>query len=158
EQQQERGVPGMKWMHDEFKKRLQEYLSEEQLPVWEKYEAGDGIQALEALIKELTGGAAPKQETQFIRIINNSFTAENGYFSGQAVNTDVIQRAGVGAFHGNAGYQFKDESLNARNPLADNKPPYQQRQANLKLSGQLIKNSLTINVNGTHQVQESANT
>src|SRR5688572_5643589 len=75
-QQQDRAVAGIKWMHDEFKKRLREYLTELQLPVWEQYEAGDGIRALEELIKELTGGSAPRQETQFIRIINNSFTAE----------------------------------------------------------------------------------
>src|SRR5262245_12118585 len=90
-QQQDRAVAAIKWMHDEFKKRLREYLTEEQIPVWEKYEAGDGIRALEDLIKELTGGTPPKQETQFIRIINNAFTAEQSWFSGQAVNTDVIQ-------------------------------------------------------------------
>ncbi len=157
-QQQDRAVAGIKWMHDEFKKRLREYLNEEQRPIWETYEAGDGIKALDDLVKELTGGAAPKQETQFIRIINNSFTAEQGYFNGQAVNTDVIQRAGLGAFHGTVEYRFKDEALNARNPFAGNKPPYQQRQANFNFSGPLIPNRLTINANGSHQVQENANT
>jgi hypothetical protein len=157
-QDQDRAVAGIKWMHDEFKKRLREYLTEEQLPVWERYEAGEGIQALEALIKELTGGSTPKQETQFIRIINNSFTAENGYFSGQAVNTDVIQRAGIGAFHGNFQYQFKDESLNARNPFAHNKPPYQERTANFNFSGPVIHNKLTTSINGTHNVRESVGT
>ena len=107
-QQQDRAVAAIKWMHDEFRKRLREYLTEEQLPVWEKYEAGEGIQALDDLIKELTGATATKQQTQFIRIINNAFTAEQSWFSGQAVNTDVIQRAGIGAFHGNFAYQFKD--------------------------------------------------
>jgi hypothetical protein len=157
-QQQDRAVAGIKWMHDEFKKRLREYLTEEQLPVWARYETGDGIRALDELIKELTGGSAPKQETQFIRIINNSFTAEGGYYSGQAVNTDVIQRAGIGAFHGNFGFQFKDESLNARNPFAHNKPPYQERQLNFNFSGPVIRNKLTTNINGNHNVRENANT
>src|SRR4051812_34418832 len=97
-QQRDQAVAGIKWMNDEFRKRLREYLTEQQVPVWETYQAGDGIKALEELIRELTGGDAPKQETQFIRIINNSFTAEQGWFSGQAVNTDVIQRGGIGAF------------------------------------------------------------
>jgi hypothetical protein len=119
-QQQDRAVAAIKWMHDEFRKRLHEYLTKEQAPVWDKYEAGDGVRALEELIKELTGGSAPKQETQFIRIINNAFTAEQSWFNGQAVNTDVIQRAGIGAFHGNLAFQFKDEALNARNPFAHN--------------------------------------
>src|SRR6185295_12380991 len=88
----------------------------------------------------------------------NSFTAEQSYFSGQGVNTDVIQRAGLGAFHGNVEYRFKDEALNARNPFAGNKPPYQQRQANFNFSGPVIPNRLTINANGNHSVQENANT
>jgi hypothetical protein len=157
-QQQDRAVAAIKWMHDEFKKRLSEYLTEEQRPIWEIYEAGDGVRALEELIKELTGGAAPKQETQFIRIINNSFTAENGWFSGQAVNTDVIQRAGIGAFHGNAAFQFKDESLNARNPFAPNRPPYQERETNFNFNGPVLPNRVTIGVNGTYNIRENANT
>src|SRR5215510_1804038 len=72
-QQQDRAVAAIKWMHAEFRKRLREYLTETQLPIWEKYEAGDGIKALDELIKELTCGSAPKQETQFMRIINNAF-------------------------------------------------------------------------------------
>jgi len=157
-QQQDRVVAAIKWMHDEFKKRLSEYLTEEQAPVWVKYEEGDGVRALEDLIKELTGGSAPKQETQFMRIINNAFTAENGWYSGQFVNTDVIQRAGMGAFHGQFAYQFKDESLNARNPFAHNKPPYQERTANFNFSGPILRNRLTWSISGNHNVRESSNT
>jgi hypothetical protein len=157
-QQQDRAVAGIKWMHDEFKKRLREYLTEDQLPVWERYESGDGIRALEELIRELTGGEAPKQQTQFIRIINNSFTSEYGWYSGQSVNTDVIQRAGIGAFHGNLEYQFKDEALNARNPFAHNKPPYQEREFNFNFNGPLIRNRLTANFSGNHNVRESVGT
>jgi hypothetical protein len=157
-QQQDRAVAAIKWMHDEFRKRLREYLTEEQLPIWTKYEAGDGVRALEDLIKELTGGAPPKQETQFMRIINNSFTAEQSYFNGQSVNTDVIQRAGIGAFHGNFAFQFKDEALNARNPFAHNKPPYQERRTNVNFSGPVIPNKVTINVNANHNVRENVGT
>src|SRR5215510_5149317 len=46
-QQQDRVVAAIKWMHDEFRKRLREYLTEEQTPVWERYEAGDGVRALD---------------------------------------------------------------------------------------------------------------
>ena len=157
-QQQDRAVAAIKWMHDEFRKQLREYLTEQQVPVWEGYESSDGVRALEELIKELTGANAPKQQTQFIRIINNSFTAEQGYFSGQAVNTDVIQRAGIGAFHGNFGFQFKDESLNARNPFAPNKPSYQERQTNFNFSGPVIRNRLTANINGNHVLRENVGT
>lgn len=157
-QQQDRAVAGIKWMHEEFKKRLREYLTEAQLPVWERYEAGDGVRALEELIRELTGATATKQETQFIRIINNAFTAESGWYSGQAVSTEVIQRAGIGAFHGNFGFQFKDESLNARNPFAHNKPPYQERQINFNFNGPLIRNKVTWNINGNQNMRENVGT
>ena len=158
-QQQDRAVAAIKWMHDEFKKRLREYLTEEQLPIWQAYESGDGVKALEDLIKELTGGAAPKQQTQFIRIINNSFTAERNWFNGgQSVSTDVIQRAGIGAYHGNFEYQFKDEALNARNPFAGNKPPYQERRTNFNFSGPILRNRLTASINGSHSIRETAGT
>ncbi len=157
-QQQDRAVAGIKWMYDEFRKRLREYLTEAQLPIWERYEAGEGVRALEELIKELTGGSAPKQETQFIRIINNAFTAEQGWFSGQSVNTEVIQRAGVGAFHGNVNLNFKDEALNARNPFAHNKPPYQERQISFNFNGPVVRNRLTWNINGNHNVRENVGT
>src|SRR5262245_57631009 len=54
-QKQDRAVAAIKWMHDEFKQRLREYLTAAQLVVWEHYEADDGIHDLEELIKELTG-------------------------------------------------------------------------------------------------------
>jgi hypothetical protein len=157
-QQQDRAVAMIKWMHDEFKKRLREYLNEEQAPVWDRYEQGDGIRALEDLVKELTGGNAPRQQTQFMRIINNAFTAERSWFNGQTVNTDVVQRAGIGAFHGNIAFQFKDESLNARNPFAPNKPPYQERQTNFSFNGPIMRNRVTVSVNGSHNVRENVGT
>jgi len=157
-QQQDRAVAAIKWMNDEFRKRLREYLTEEQIPIWEKYETGDGVRALDDLIRELTGGSGPKQETQFMRIINNSFTAEQSWFSGGSVNTDVVQRAGLGAYHGNFAYQFKDEALNARNPYGKNRPPYQERRTNLNLSGPAIRNRLSFNVNANHNVRETAGT
>ena len=59
--------------------------------------------------------------------------------------TEVIQRGGVGAFHGNAQLLFQDEKLNAGRRFASNKPPYQQRRFNFDVGGPLIPGRLTTN-------------
>ena len=55
-------------------------------------------------------------------------------------------------------FEFKDESLNARNPFAHNRPPYQVRQTNGSFSGPLIRNRLTVSANVSHSLQEEADT
>jgi hypothetical protein len=157
-EQQDRAVAGIKWMNDEFKKHLVEYLTSDQMPVWEGYESGQGIQDLEELIKNITGGSPTKQQTQFMRITNNAFTAEHGWYSGQAMNSEIVQRGGAGAFHGAAGIQFKNASLNARNPFADNKPPYRERQLNIDFSGPVLRNRLTMNAYGNQNERQNVGT
>jgi len=91
-------------------------------------------------------GSSASQQTQYVRINNNAFTAEeSGYRFGLGSNrggslqaTEVIQRGGAGAFHGNLQILVKDESLNARNPFAHNKPPYQERQGTFDFGGPVI--------------------
>ena len=60
-----------------------------------------------------------------------------------AAGTEVIQRGGAGAFHGNGAVLIRDQALNARNPFAKNKPPYQERQINFDFSGPIIPGRLT---------------
>ena len=156
--QLDRAVAGIKSMIDEFRKNLRESLTGEQLAAWETYEAGEGVQVLDQMIKRLTGGSTAKQETQFMRITNNAFTAEHGWYNGQAVSSEVVQRGGVGAFHGEAGIQFKNAALNARNPFADNKPPYKERQLNFSFSGPVIRNRLTMGLNGNQNESQNVGT
>ena len=154
-QQQDRAVAAIQWMQTEFKKRLGTYLTEEQMAVWEKHEklkaAGSEGQA---------AAAAPpaQQQTQLIRINNNMFTAEGPCYGCGGERTEVIQKGGIGAFHGSASFDFKDESLNARNPFASNRPPYQQRSTNVSVNGPFIRNKLTANVSVFHTLQENADT
>jgi TonB dependent receptor-like, beta-barrel len=155
---------------------------------------------LSSISEDFTSDEAPTQQTQLIRINNNPFTAEDGFFrgggggggrgpgggggggggggrgpggggngfggngggggggGGAGNRTEVIQRGGIGAFHGNTSLQFKDESLNARNPFAHNKPPYSERQLTFGFSGPLIRNRLTANFSGNQNEQQNVDT
>src|SRR5262245_5806741 len=137
----------IEWMRGEFLKRLQDYLRPEQLVVWNAHrEAAGGQQALRT--SDERAPARQQAQTQYVRINNNAFTAEDGLYRFGRYGTgqpppQVVDRGGVGAFHGNAQVLLKDESLNARNPFADNKPPYQERQGNFDISGPIIPSRLT---------------
>ena len=73
--------------------------------------------------------------------------------SGVAARDFDFERGGAGAFHGNFFSAFQDESLNARNPFATNKPPYHQRTINGNISGPILRDRLSLNftVNDTRQ-------
>src|SRR5688572_2569887 len=123
-QQADRLKSAIEWMRKEFATQIQQYLTEPQRGVWARLEAS--ALAAAAVTAEQGGGAATSQ-TQYVRINNNAFTAEGFFFRSGGSGTEVIERGGVGAWHGNAEYLMKDEALNARNAFAGNKPPYQER-------------------------------
>src|SRR5712691_691029 len=76
---------------------------------------------------------------------NNPFSAE---FSGVGfARTEIVTKAGTGNFHGNTNFLFRDAPLNARNPFALTRPPYQQRNFNSSFSGPIIANKFTLNMN-----------
>ena len=204
-QELDRALAGIQWIHDEFRKRLPSYLSDEQRAVWEKFESGGTTIA--ASIEGAGAGSARTEQIQQIRINNNPFTTEDGgqnnfgggggvsfggnfAFGGGGNNnnsgnfnnnnfnnnnnnngggggnfnrsnnerTEIIQRGGTGAFHGNFAANFQDESLNARNPFAVNKPPYHQRNINGNFSGPLLRERLTITLNVNDNRQENVGT
>ncbi len=93
-----------------------------------------------------------------MRITNNAFTAEHGWYSGQATSSETVQRGGVGAYHGEAQIRFKNAALNARNPFADNKPPYKERQLDFNFSGPIVRNRLTMSVNGNQNESQNVGT
>ena len=79
------------------------------------------------------GRIPPKDQIQEVRINNNPFSAE---FSGVGYGrTEIVTKAGTGDLHGNANFLFRDAALNARNPFALTRPPYQQRNFNATFSG-----------------------
>ena len=156
----------IEWMRDEFLKRLQDYLRTEQLAAWGAYQE-KGAAILPASRSEVVRAPTPQGraqgQTQYVRINNNAFTAEDGpYRFGQngrgQPTAQVVERGGAGAFHGNGQLLFKDESLNARNPLASNKPPYQERQGNFDVSGPIIPRTLTTLFSGSHNEAKNVDT
>jgi hypothetical protein len=67
------------WMREEFLKRLQDYLRPEQLAAWNAYYEAKASEAEQPG----KGGRAPTRQqeqaqTQYVRINNNAFTAEDG--------------------------------------------------------------------------------
>ena len=91
------------------------------------------------------GRIPPKDQIQEVRINNNPFSAE---FSGVGFGrTEIVTKAGTGDFHGNTNFLFRDAALNARNPFALTRPPYQQRNFNSSFSGPVIANKFTLNMN-----------
>ena len=94
------------------------------------------------LIDGFSGGRMPnRDEIQEIRINENSFTSEQS--DQTRGRTEIITRGGVGRFNGDVTFNFADESLDARNAFANSRPPYQQRDLVLNVSGPLIRNRLT---------------
>jgi hypothetical protein len=138
-QQEDRLRSAIEWMRNEFLQHLADYLTEPQKVAWAGQRAAIAAAAAQA------GAARPQSQTQYVRINNNSFTAENNGFGSGGGGTEVIPRGGAGAWHGNAQFRVKDDALNARNAFAGNKPPYQEREFNSDVSGPSIPGRLSSN-------------
>src|SRR6185436_18960879 len=87
------------WLRNEFLSRLQDYLTAEQLTAWSRYQESQTTPRSGGVGGE-TRARAP-QQTQYVRINNNAFTAEDsnyrgGAFGGGNGGTEVIQRGGSG--------------------------------------------------------------
>jgi hypothetical protein len=130
----------IEWMRGEFLKRLTDYLTPEQAVVWQAFQEEQAGQATEFAV---ASAPPPPAQTQFVRINNNALTAEWMNFNAGGGGTDVIQRGGIGTWHGNAQLLLKDDALNARNAFASNKPSYQEREINVDVSGPVIPGRLT---------------
>jgi hypothetical protein len=141
----------IEWMRAEFLRNLGAFLSDAQAAAWATHQERRTATATETL------RAARSAETQYVRINNNTFTAENnGYGTGSS--TDVIQRGGAGAWHGNAEFLLNDDALNARNAFAGNKPPYQERQVSVDISGPSIPGRLSSGISFEQTESENVGT
>ena len=150
----------IEWMRDEFLTRLEDYLTPGQLSAWSLHLETTGLPASLAPPQ-----ASPQEQTQYVRINTNDFTAEEPSYRFGRRRTEIIERGGAGAFHGRVQFLVKDESLNAsrrsysrglRRPTV--KPPYQERQTSFDLSGPLIPGRLTIRFAGSQNEAENVTT
>ncbi|HEV7683001.1 MAG TPA: carboxypeptidase regulatory-like domain-containing protein [Pyrinomonadaceae bacterium] len=81
-----------------------------------------------------TGQPLPTRETiREVRINQNPFSAENDRLGFGLVQ--IFTRPGTDKLHGDAAFNFSDESLNSRNPFAPTRAPFQTRIYSASLSG-----------------------
>ncbi len=81
------------------------------------------------------GKLPPKNQIAEIRFRTNQFAAENHEPSHMFV--DIRTKPGFDRWHGSLNAGFRDEALNARNPLAPFRAPEQNRRFGFELSGPL---------------------
>jgi hypothetical protein len=83
------------------------------------------------------GRMPPKSQIRGIRFRRDLFAAEN--HGGGMVFVDIMTNSGGGPFRGTADFTFRDESMNARNPMAPRRGAEQQHNASFTASGTLWK-------------------
>ena len=111
----------------------------------------DDPDEMEEALKEMAGPGAvvrvdgfrggklpPKSQIRGIRFRRDMFAAEN--HGGGMVFVDITTQPGGGPFRGTADFTFRDESLNARNPMVPERGPEQQQNMAFTASGTLWKN------------------
>jgi hypothetical protein len=125
----------------------------------------DDPEEMEEVLKEMAGPGAvlrvdgfrggklpPKSQIRGIRFRRDMFAAEN--HGGGLVFIDIITQPGMGPLRGSMDFTFRDETLNARNPLSPRRGAEQQQNGGFSLSGTLWKDrtsfSLTTNASNAY--------
>jgi hypothetical protein len=97
-----------------------------------------GPEGGQIFIDGFTGGRLPPRESiREIRINSNPFSAEFDRLG--FGRTEILTRPGTEQFRGQAFFNFLDESLNARNPFALVRAPFQSRTYGGNTSGPIAK-------------------
>lgn len=100
---------------------------------------GAGLSGSQFLVDGYTAGEPPPKETiKEIRLNENPFSAEYDKFGFGRI--EIITKTGTDKLRGSLFFNFNDESLNARNPFAANRAPFQAKQFGGSVSGPLVKN------------------
>ena len=97
------------------------------------------------------GRIPPRDQIQQIIIDTNVFSAEgNG-----GPRIQIITKPGTGPWSGNINLNYNSSGLNAKNPLAPNKPEKHQRQIVTSYGGPVIPGKLTLRFNArTLQIEQ----
>jgi hypothetical protein len=78
-----------------------------------------------------------KRNIREVRISQNPFSAE---FAGLGTNRiEIFTKPGTEKFHGATFFNFSDESLNAREPFASTRAPFQSRLLSGNVTGPILK-------------------
>ena len=155
--ERDRALASIQWLHDAFRAKLPDYLTIDQRAAVEEFESQGGT--LAATIDGAEEAGTEVNQIQQIRVTNNTFNVENGRSGSNGPQgdqrTEVIERGGSGAFHGNFVAEFEDDALNARNPTADNKPESRERTISGNISGPVIQDRLTASFSIDRPVRSS---
>ncbi len=81
-----------------------------------------------------------------------AYSAEFGRAAGGSINTVI--RSGGNAFHADAFYYYRDQDMQARDPLASVKPAEKRQQFGGSVSGPVLKNKLFYFVNYDQQIRD----
>ena len=96
----------------------------------------------EVYVDGFSGGRLPPKESiREIRINKNPFSAEYERLGYGRI--EIFTKPGTDKFRGQAFFNFSDESLNARNPFATSRAPFQARRYGGNLSGPVIPGKLS---------------
>jgi hypothetical protein len=105
--------------------------------------AGPGMTIL---VDSFEGGQLPnKSQIRSVRISRDQFAAET--HSAGGIRIEIITQPGAGDIRGNARTNFYTSALDGRNPLVDAVPPSQNRNGGVNLSGGLLKDRMSFNLN-----------
>lgn len=116
-------------------------------------ELADALQALagpaagpsgaQVYIDGFSGGRLPPRASiREIRINANPFSAQFDRMGHGRI--EILTRPGTENWRGQASTSFNDATLNARDPFAANRPPYQRRRWELEMSGPLVPKKVSV--------------
>jgi hypothetical protein len=100
------------------------------------------------------GGRLPsREEIRQIRFRTNSFSADN-HDAGRT-QIEIITRPNVREWSGNGSFNYRSDSMNARNAFAQAKTPELNRNFNLGVRGPIVrgKTSIRLNLDGRRDYQ-----
>lgn len=103
---------------------------------------GAGLGGAQFLVDGFSGGSLPSKESiREVRLNENPFSAEYDKLGFGRV--EIITKSGTDKLRGQLFFNFNDESLNARNPFAANRAPFQSRFYGGSVSGPIVAKKLS---------------
>jgi hypothetical protein len=98
------------------------------------------------LIDSFEGGQLPnKSQIRSIRISRDQFAAESHNAGGLRI--EIVTQPGQGDIRGQARTNFYTSKMDGSNPLVDRAPPSQNVNSGMNLSGGLLKDRMSFNLN-----------
>ena len=98
------------------------------------------------LIDSFEGGQLPnKSQIRSIRISRDQFAAES--HSAGGIRIEIVTQPGQGDIRGQARTNFYTSRMDGSNPLVDRAPPAQNLNSGMNLSGGLLKDRMSFNLN-----------